>query len=203
MKSLLLKDYYVLSKQALWYLFIIICYSFIPVQNAILGFPIIFGVMLPITAVSYDERSKWDILMKMMPYQSFQAVFSKYILGYISMFAAGVISAVIQTLLMVFRDKTMDPVYYISLTAVFLMGCLIQAIYLPLVFRWGVEKARIIFYAVIAAMTALSMIIVEFIKAYSLNDKSVIVMLAVILLLVVLSNVFSIKITSVIYSKRE
>ena len=48
----------------------------------------VYAALLPVTALAWDEQSKWDGLAKMMPYSKFELVFSKYTVGYISVAAA-------------------------------------------------------------------------------------------------------------------
>ena len=67
MKALLLKDWYVLRKQAWAYLIIVLVWGAIPSEVLNL-LAVVYGAMIPYTAMAYDERSKWDTLAGMLPY---------------------------------------------------------------------------------------------------------------------------------------
>ncbi|MEG0372022.1 MAG: ABC-2 transporter permease [Clostridium sp.] len=84
MSGLLIKDILVITKQLKIFLIII------PVM-AITGggsmdmLAILMSSVLPMTAIAYDERSKWNQIAVMMPYSRKDMVISKYLLGYICM----------------------------------------------------------------------------------------------------------------------
>ena len=125
MKALLMKDFYTLWRQLKVYLLVMLVIS---VFNGSFGniFITIWAALLPYTAMAYDERSKWDQMAAMMPYSTRDIVISKYVLG--SPLAA---------------FAPMDN----------LMGCCaslcVLAITLPLMFRFGVEKGRLMMFLII------------------------------------------------------
>lgn len=59
MKALLLKDWYVLRKQAWAYLIIVLVWGAIPSEVLNL-LAVVYGAMIPYTAMAYDQRSHWD-----------------------------------------------------------------------------------------------------------------------------------------------
>lgn len=59
MKALLLKDWYVLRKQAWAYLIIVLVWGAIPSEVLNL-LAVVYGAMIPYTAMAYDQRSRWD-----------------------------------------------------------------------------------------------------------------------------------------------
>lgn len=105
--------------------------------------------MLPFTALAYDERSKWDELAVMMPYSTWSIVGSKYILGMISVAIAVVISFVAQ---FVIGSVTGTGMGIVDIIEMFLLACIaliLLCINLPLMFRLGVERGRIVFMVLI------------------------------------------------------
>ena len=80
MKGLVWKDIYTLLKQAKFILLLMVLFACLP-GYSMSAFAIFYGAMLPITALAYDERSKWDELAAMMPYSVKEIVGSKYVLG--------------------------------------------------------------------------------------------------------------------------
>ncbi len=147
MKALVLKDIYVLSKQVRVFLVMILFFSAIPGSfNA--AFAVVYMAMLPYTAIAYDERSKWDQLAAMMPYATRDIVLSKYVLGWLGTAAAAVISLVLQTVISVVTPYPGRPDPVTSAMA-FCASLCILAITMPLMFRFGVEKRRLVMFLII------------------------------------------------------
>ncbi|MEI3383368.1 MAG: ABC-2 transporter permease [Dysosmobacter sp.] len=84
MKALLLKDWYVLRKQAWSYLLIVLVWGLIPSRTLNL-LAVVYGAMIPYTAMAYDQRSRWDRFARMLPYSDRTVVLSRYALGWISL----------------------------------------------------------------------------------------------------------------------
>ena len=138
MKALVRKDFYVLWKQMRIFVLIMVLLSVVGgIFNSV--FVVVWCSMLPFTAIAYDERSHWDQLAAMMPYSKWDLVLSKYVLGWLSMAAALVLSLVFQTAASFFTHKT--PVIN-ALVKSFLGGLIALAKTLPMVLRFGVERGR-------------------------------------------------------------
>lgn len=147
MKALLLKDFYVLWRQLRFLLLFILVFSAIPGSfNA--TFAVVYMAMLPYTALSYDERSKWNQLAAMMPYTERDIVLSKYVLGTLATAAASVFSLTLQTVISVAAPYPGRPEPLITLMAFFASLCIL-AVTLPLMFRLGVEKGRLVMFLII------------------------------------------------------
>ena len=147
MKALLMKDFYTLWRQLRVYLLVMLVIS---VFNGSFGniFITIWAALLPYTAMAYDERSKWDQMAAMMPYSTRDIVISKYVLGWLCTAAAALFAMVVQLLQTVLGSPLaafapMDN----------LMGCCaslcVLAVTLPLMFRFGVEKGRLMMFLII------------------------------------------------------
>ena len=147
MKALLMKDFYTLWRQLKVYLLVMLVIS---VFNGAYGniFITIWAALLPYTAMAYDERSKWDQMAAMMPYSTRDIVVSKYVMGWLCTAAAALFAMVLQLLQTVLGSPLaafapMDN----------LMGCCaslcVLAVTLPLMFRFGVEKGRLMMFLII------------------------------------------------------
>ena len=101
---------------------------------------------------SYDERSKWNSLAAMMPYTEKSLVFSKYVLGYISVVCAAALSMLAQFIIGFFQKSSFEPESYISIVLAICIALIIQAINLPVMFQLGVEKGRFVFFALVAIL---------------------------------------------------
>lgn len=153
MSGLLLKDIYCLLKQMKIFLVVVVIFAVMP-GYSISTFAMVYGAVLPLSALAYDERSHWPTLAAMMPYSPRDLVLSKYVLGWLCMLTAGVTTWAVQTLLAAFGL----PVTQMDLDATLPIICLalvMQAAFLPFMFKMGVEKGRMVFFALLALAAAL------------------------------------------------
>lgn len=203
MKGLLLKDFYTLSKQMKIFLVMLVIFACMPGMS-MAPFAIIYSAMLPITALAYDERSKWDDLALMMPYSVKSLVISKYLLGYIAVVAATAISLAAQFVIALVQKATVasENIYIIFVMA--LIGTVLQALNLPLMFRIGVEKARILFFLIVAAVVAVGTIFADKIgPMLSEINADIFVVYGLIALAALVINIISICLSIVLYKKKR
>lgn len=140
MKGLLRKDLYVLTKQLRFFLLFLVFFGMLPGMNMAI-FVIVYTSMLPYTAMAYDERSKWSDLAAMMPYTTSDIVLSKYVLGWLLVGASTVLSLIPHLLFgAIFPHYTVNSSQFFPS---FCTGLAAIAVTLPLLFRFGVEKARV------------------------------------------------------------
>ena len=141
MKGLLLKDWKTLLKQMKVMLAITTLLACVP-GTYLSAFALFYAAMMPITALAYDERAKWDELAAMMPYSVKEIVGSKYVLGLLlvlPVLALSVLSRLIVHSTPIAGENTM---------AMLITACLsliLMSINLPFMFHLGVEKGRIIY----------------------------------------------------------
>ena len=144
MKGLLLKDILSLCKQTKVILLLMVVFACVPSLSAT-AFALFYGAMLPITALAYDERSKWDELASMMPYSTRAIVGSKYMLGLLLVGRISALSAAAQVVIDTVRRVPLDTEALISIPLMACIALLMMLIDLPLMSRLGVEKGRIIY----------------------------------------------------------
>lgn len=143
MIGLLRKDFFNLKKNFKIFLLMLVFYIIMGIVNGdytIFSTIItIVAIMLPITAMSFDERSKWDRYALTMPISRSNIVFSKYLLGLIFLVSAFILSMVLNLL-----DSNISFKENITtnLSAV-TMGMIYMSIVFPIMFKFGVEKGRI------------------------------------------------------------
>ncbi len=145
MKALLLKDYCVLWKQLRFFLLFILIFSALPGGfNGV--FAVTYAALLPYSCIAYDERSKWDQMAAMMPYTARDLVLSRYVLGWIAAAGACALSLVLQGIFSSILDTGFYPV---TLVLAFFACLATLALTLPLIFRFGVERGRLIMFLII------------------------------------------------------
>ena len=152
MSALILKDCYVIFRQMRIFLLLVLVFSCIP--GAFYStFAVVYASMLPYTALAYDERSHWDQMAAMMPYSDRDLVLSKYVFGWLSTAAAAAASFVLQTVLAAVWPGAEGPSVPVILLSVCVAVCILD-ITLPMMFRFGVEKARLAMFLIIFLVCA-------------------------------------------------
>ena len=148
MKGLLYKDWKMLWKQGKMYLLIILIFTLVP-QFTRMGFAMAYAAILPYSIIAYDEQSKWLRLAIMMPYTDGQLVLSKYVLSWLGMLLVMVLSAISRTADYFIHGQTVLIQEYQEVLIFTAASSLFSAVVLPLVFRFGVERGRLMFIPVI------------------------------------------------------
>lgn len=141
MRGLLIKDWKTLLKQMKVMLVIVVVFACIP-GTYMAAFALFYAAMLPITALAYDERAKWDELAAMMPYTSQSIVGSKYVLGLtlvLPVLALSMLSRLLVHSTPLISEDT------VSLLITACLSLILIAIDLPFMFHFGVEKGRLIY----------------------------------------------------------
>ncbi len=154
MKGLFLKDIINLKQQVKVYVFIIgiwLVVSLVNNNEAFFGGVMsIFAVLVPITAVAYDDKAKWDRYALTMPVSKTDMVLSKYLLA----FFCSVAGALLSSLIGVIITKDLAGTLASSVTFISL-GMIFASVVLPIIFKFGVEKGRVIMLGVVLIPTIL------------------------------------------------
>lgn len=202
MKGLLIKDFYTLTKQLKMFLLIILLFSLMQ-GSSTASFAFVYSAMLPITAMAYDERSKWDKLAAMMPYSKRSIVIEKYLLGYICLAAVAVLSYIVKIASSLYLKEPVTAKIFIESLPVLCMAVLFLAVNLPCMFKLGVEKGRLIFIAFIAIIVvgglALGDKITQWMVSLQIDFAPFII---VLILLTVAINVISMALSIRFYTKK-
>ena len=145
MKALLLKDWYVLRKQTWAYLIIVLVWGAIPSEVLNL-LAVVYGAMIPYTAMAYDQRSRWDRFARMLPYSDRTVVLSRYALGWVSLLIGTAAVTLCQGIVSCLPVRTeaaagLSPALIYTALCV---GTILLSINVPLTLRFGSEKARMV-----------------------------------------------------------
>lgn len=163
MKGLLLKDWYVMKKTCRAYLLLVVLFLAISVfenENVFLIFyPAMLMGMIPVTLLGYDERCKWQLTCAAMPCTRAQFVSAKYLIGLLAQLATLALTALVQAVRMTMHGGFHWLSWATLLTVLLAMALLTAAITPPLMFRFGVEKGRILYCVTIGLMCGGSAII--------------------------------------------
>lgn len=203
MKGLLLKDLLNLKKQWVIVGALIIFYALLALQSgsgAMLGGVLaVLAAMMPVTAFSFDEKAKWDKYALSMPVSRRDLVLSKYIFGLGFCVLAFAVNMVFNSLLD--SGNKLKETLIISY-ALFAVSLLFMLLILPVLFRFGVEKGRLLMLAILFVPTAIVTLGVT--SGSGLPDeKTLMHMLSLTPLLLILLLIASMALSLRIYARKE
>lgn len=154
MKGLLLKDFYNVRNLILYYALVTVVFGVVSVLTSNIyyfcGFMIFFSVGLVSSTISYDAQDKWDRYALSAGVSRRTAVLSKYVFTAVSILSSLTLGLIFALALGYRQSADFLPVVAYSFTGVLSVG-----IVLPCFFRFGVEKARVIYMAIIGFTVAL------------------------------------------------
>ncbi len=152
MNGLLYKDLLNLTPTLKYLVFmaLIFCVVFIPLGNELPVYIILimFGALLPTTAISFDTAARWDKYAVSLPVTRREIVAARYQLMVGGICVAGIISLIIAVAMMILMpgEGIFLPYFSPLMLMVLFVACglLLGSIALPLTLKFGVEKMRYI-----------------------------------------------------------
>lgn len=151
MKGLLLHDWYQMKKycrvMGILAVFFLVLYVASP-QPFCLIYPCMLVSMLPITLLSYDEKTGWQRYCQNFPLKKGQYVSEKYLTGLLAAMAVSLIGMLLLGVQYLQGQLPIEEAQALGLSMI-AMELLSPALTLPFVFRFGVEKGRMAYYLVI------------------------------------------------------
>ena len=160
MKGLLWKDYFIVKKYCKIILLMVVIFAAAgardPGNSFFLLYPVILTSVIPVTLISYDEKSKWTLYADVLPCSRATAVSTKYIAVCISLIICLAATEGAQIIRMAVCH-TWDAVLLLQICFLFVtVGLALPGLMLPAIFRLGTEKGRILYYISIGVVCAAS-----------------------------------------------
>lgn len=172
MTGLILKDLLNLKRYVKSFGLIIILYTVIFINQSntsfLVGFITIIGTMMVVTTFGYDELAKWDRYALTMPLRRKDIVLAKYLLGLILGAVGAVVSLLICLGVGYFKHRVdfAETLYAISL--VLAIAILFLSVILPLIYKFGAEKARILMIASFLIPVLIVVAVNSFLKSHGM-----------------------------------
>ena len=154
MKGLLLKDFYNVKNLISYYALVAAVFAVVSVVSSNIyffcGFMFFISVGLVSSTISYDAQDKWDRYALSSGVSRRTAVLSKYVFTVVTILCSLALGLIL-ALALGYRQA----VDFLPVVAYSFAGVLSVGIVLPCFFRFGVEKARVIYMIVIVFTVAL------------------------------------------------
>ncbi len=163
MTGLILKDFLCLRKVLKSYLIVLVIYVALTVAGVwspafTTGFFSVMAAMLPFTCFNMDYTAKWEPYGAALPVSRNKTVAARYLTLLITLGAVAVLE--LATAVAVWLTDGLEAALSSLLASCLClgMGAVLNAIILPLIYRFGAERARIIFYAAFLGLIGLAVL---------------------------------------------
>ncbi len=174
MKALLRKDFYMSIKYARIWGFSILIFLFVSVwgdQTSLFALYAIFMAgMLPYTLMAYEENCKWHIYCKIFPYSPVQIVSEKYLLTLLSIGSVGLLWVFLHFVHTLGSPESSPFTQFTDLLPLLAFGLIGPSMILPVLFKFGVTRGRMMYYLFIALIFAVSLILFSHEPHFLLNS---------------------------------
>ena len=204
MKALLLKDLLVIRKTLLLYIIFGVVFTLtFPLDGGITIF-CVYGLFIPITTMALDEQSKWSKYEIMLPFDRKTIVLSRYFMCYISLAVMLIVGMGAQSMKSLWSGGPQGGLNWAETTGAFLSITFLQAVILPLIYHFGVEKARIVMVCMAALVGAVFFISSEVLVSLEQTiENNALLFVGIGLAAVFIVQLVSIDISARIYKRKE
>lgn len=164
MTGLILKDFLILRKTLRSYLLILIVYAGIAFSGAwsadIVGvLMVVMVMMLPMNVFAYDKQCQWDTYGLALPVGRTKTVAARY-LCVLLLCLFSVALTVITGIGLYAVGRLEEPAQFMVTCAVMgLVAVLMNAILLPFLYKFGPERARMMFFGIMGGIVLLVVLI--------------------------------------------
>ena len=165
MKGLLRKDFYMIWKYGRMLLLMSVVFLAVGTigendQNFFfLVYPVLFGGVLPVTLISYEERFGWDRMCDTMPVSRATVVDERYVCTLLCFLVIFFLTLLAQAAVKLPQGKGRELLGLAALLPSF--GLAAPALMIPITLRFGVEKARIVYYVIIGVCVAVGLMVMS------------------------------------------
>ena len=145
MKALIVKDLCLLAKTCRLYVVVALIYVAVGIFTGT-DFSMVMVVisgMLPVTLYALDERAHWDAFALALPMDRKTIVRERYVMLLLVAFMGTVLGMLISLCTLIKKGGSIMEIFSVN-GAGFLAACFFASLALPVVFKMGTEKARLV-----------------------------------------------------------
>lgn len=217
MFGLIIKDLCSSKKSSKMILLLCIFYFFIGIMAKnfqVLNIGVaVFLVIIPINALAFDEKSKFEKYALTMPISRKELILSKYLLGIILGFVCLIIGFLLNIISYYFLDIVITSKSIIIMFTYFFVTIIILFITLPIFFKYGTQKARFVLFAIFSIPFLVILIaktakfdfnkVSNYIENSWLTSLGIYSILALVIVFTLVIFIISLLISYKIYEKKE
>ena len=205
MKGLILKDLLNLKStfKMLGAMIVFFAVAFLREGNSfVFGIIILMFAMMVVTTISCDDLAKWDAYALTMPVTRKEMVLSKYLVMVLLNTLGAVLSLIIGIVGSFLMNQSFDLEILVIVGLVYLIAFIFGSLIIPLIYKFGTEKARLMLFLCALIPTALFLLLEQFnVPLPTTGNPWIYLFLLIVFAVVgvVLSYLISLK----IYTKKE
>ncbi len=164
MTGLILKDFLILRKTLRSYLLILIVYAGIAFSGAwsadIVGvLMVVMVMMLPMNVFAYDKQCQWDTYGLALPVGRTKTVAARYLCVLLLCVFSVALTALLGAALYAAGRIDEPAEFMVTCSVMGLMSILVNAIMLPFLYKFGPERARMMFFGIMGGIFLLFVVI--------------------------------------------
>ena len=205
MEGLILKDLLNLRStfKMLGAMIVFFAVAFLREGNSfVFGIIILMFAMMVVTTISCDDLAKWDAYALTMPVTRKEMVLSKYLVMVLLNTLGAVLSLIIGIVGSFLMNQSFDLEILVIVGLVYLIAFIFGSLIIPLIYKFGTEKARLMLFLCALIPTALFLLLEQFNVPLPTTGNPwiyLILLVACSVIGVILSYLISLK----IYTKKE
>lgn len=205
MIGLLKKDLYVADRSFRLLVVLALVFSLIPGMSHFgTTYALVMAMSIPLNAIAYDEKSKWDRYAAMLPYKTGQLVWVKYLLAYL--FTA--LAEIVLLVCTVIRDRfspAPSSVEDLLGSSILLMAVvpIVIAFALPPIYRFGSERGRLVMLVIMGAGVGLALGLAGIFGEVNLPKLPLAAVVALFVLVAIAATCVSFRLSVYFYEKRQ
>ncbi len=164
MTGLIIKDFLILRKTLRTYLFIMIVYTAIAFSGVwtadIVGvLMVVVLMMLPTNIFAYDKQCQWDTYGLALPVGRTKTVAARYLCVLLLCVLSVALTALLGAALYAAGRMEEPTEFMVTCSVMGLMSILVNAIMLPFLYKFGPERARMMFFGIMGGIFLLFAVI--------------------------------------------
>ncbi len=206
MKGLLIKDFSLLKPS--FVILGIVVIGFTLMGNGFSSLSVMYAAVVSMSTFTADEQSKWNQLVKMMPYSTNSIVVSKYIIGYVGLLFFTIISTGVMAISDSVKGNNFSAMQVNATLISMCLGAVVIALICPIMFKFGMQKGMIAVMCVFAvfgmiigfAAESNLKIVGKVVMFYSNNPRGAV---AVLFAIAVVLNILSIMLSKRFYNTKK
>ena len=165
------------------------------------------SVMIMISTFSYDNYNKWDIYSISLPNGRKNSVKSKYVTTILMILIISIITIILSFIISYSNNKTINYEQILITMLGTIFGTLLVLTFMyPIIYKFGIEKARISIFLIIFGIAIIGSVIAGYIDLSSiinslsfLEDYFILILIVITIIMVYASYKISVK----IFEKKE
>lgn len=207
------KDFLLMRKQMRTYGVILLVYGAISAAGVwesyiLSGFVVLVTLMCPLSAMAFDQVSRWDSYACTLPGGARNAVRGRYVYTAVIALGSVLICGALCLLIHAFGLLSDDPLEMVAATVTTgLVSLLMTSITLPLCYRFGVERGRtlmtLVFVVAFVAIVGSAGFLFPAISAEERLQESAAALAVGLILVTVAAYFISCRISQRIYAQKE